>query len=150
MENENLMEGECPECEKHLMENYECGKETTSRSMFPAGKDCSSCNGACCRYVIVEIDKPEKLEDFEEIKWYVSHKNINVFVDEEDDWDIEFITPCEFLGENNLCQIYEKRPKICREFSVNDCPHHNEYIEKHTFTNLEELENFIKNVWKKI
>lgn len=146
---EELQEGECPENEKHLMENCETGKATTSRSMFPAGKDCFSCNGACCRYVVVEIDKPEELVDFDEIKWYVAHKNINVFVDEEGDWHIEFITPCEYLGEDNLCKIYEKRPQICRDFSVEDCPHHNEYIEAHTFTCLEDVEKFIENVWKK-
>lgn len=135
MENE-LQEGECPENEKHLMEGCE------------TGKDCSSCKGNCCRYVVIEIDKPEKLEDFDIIKWYVCHKNVNVFVEEEGAWNIEFLTPCEHLGEDNLCQIYEKRPQICRDFSVDECPHHNEYIELHSFHSLDEIENYIENVWK--
>lgn len=110
-------------------------------------KDCSTCNGACCRYIVTEIDSPEEVEDFEEIKWYVAHKNVNVFVDEEDAWHLEFLTPCEHLGEDNLCKIYEKRPKICRDFSVDECPHHNHYSEKYTFNKISDIEDFITNVW---
>jgi Fe-S-cluster containining protein len=134
---ENEEEGVCPENEKSLMMNS------------TEGKDCSACKGNCCRYVITEIDKPESLEDFEEIKWFVAHKNVNVFVDEDGTWNLEFLTPCEFLGEDNLCKIYEKRPEICREFSVDECPHHNEYAEKHTFNCLKDVEDYIENVWKK-
>jgi uncharacterized protein len=133
---EELNEGECPENEKGLM------------SCSELGKDCSTCKGNCCRYVVIEMDAPKELDDFDVIKWYVVHKNVNIFVDEEDTWHIEFITPCEHLGEDNLCQIYEKRPQICRDFSVDECPHHNEYHEKHTFTNLEDLEKYIEEVWK--
>ncbi|HRQ31066.1 MAG TPA: YkgJ family cysteine cluster protein, partial [Saprospiraceae bacterium] len=30
--------------------------------------------------------------------------------------------PCVFLGENNLCQIYEVRPAACREYPHTDAP----------------------------
>lgn len=30
--------------------------------------------------------------------------------------------PCVFLGENNLCQIYEVRPTACREYPHTDAP----------------------------
>ena len=112
-------------------------------------KDCSTCDGACCKHVAIEIDTPEELEDFENIKWYVCHKNINVYVDENYLWHIEMLTSCEFLGENHLCKIYEKRPEICREYSQEECPFHNDYEEKYTFHNLEELESYIENVFKK-
>jgi len=112
-------------------------------------KDCSTCKGNCCRYVVIEIDKPKKLKDFEYIKWYVCHKNVNVFVEEDGLWNLEFITPCEYLDKNNRCKIYDKRPQICRDFTVKECPHHNFYEEKYTFTCLKELEDYIENVWKK-
>jgi hypothetical protein len=48
--------------------------------------DCSNCNGKCCRYVAVEIDKPTTLKDFENIKWFVCHKNVNVFIDDDNSW----------------------------------------------------------------
>jgi len=136
MENEELKEGECPENEVELMN---CPDNC---------KDCSKCNGACCRYVVIEMDAPKELEDFDIIKWYVCHKNVNVFVEEDGAWNIEFITPCEHLGEDNLCKIYEKRPQICRDFSVDECPHHNVYNELHSFRCLQDLEDYIEKVWK--
>jgi len=29
---------------------------------------------------------------------------------------VKIIMKCKYLDENNLCKIYEKRPKRCREF----------------------------------
>ncbi|MFC1682345.1 YkgJ family cysteine cluster protein [Nanoarchaeota archaeon] len=107
-------------------------------------KDCSKCKGRCCKYVAVEIDKPETKSDFEDVRWYVSHKNINIFVDEDGDWYIEFMTPCEFLGEANKCMNYENRPEICREYDQDECTFHNDYSEELTFTNLEEIDEYIQ------
>jgi len=39
-------------------------------------KNCDGCPAECCKYVAIEIDTPEDIDDFEDIKWYVSHKNI--------------------------------------------------------------------------
>lgn len=112
-------------------------------------KTCEKCNGKCCRYVAIEIDTPEDLKDLENIRWYVLHKNINVYVDANYQWHIEFLTPCENLGENNLCQIYDKRPKICREYNPDECLFHNDYEEKYTFRNLEDVDKYIKEVFEK-
>lgn len=119
-------------------------------------KDCSSCNAACCKYVAMEIDVPEDLDDFENIKWYVAHENVSVFVEEDYTWNLEFVTPCIYL-KDNLCSIHEdfvsnpsvSRPKICREFSVEQCPYHNDYIEKYRFSSISDVENYIKEVFEK-
>jgi Fe-S-cluster containining protein len=112
-------------------------------------KSCEHCNGMCCRYVALEIDKPEELADFENIKWYVSHKNVIVFIDEDDEWYIEFSTPCKFLGEDNRCKNYESRPKICREYTQGQCLfYNNDYSEKHTFRTIEDVEKYIKENFK--
>jgi uncharacterized protein len=111
-------------------------------------KTCENCNGDCCKYVAIEIDTPEIEEDFENIKWYVCHKNVNVYIDGEDVWHIEFITPCEFLGEKNKCGIYEKRPKICREYDCDECTFHNNYEEKHIFKTLKDVEDYINEKFK--
>ena len=97
----------------------------------------------------MEIDTPESLEDFEDIKWYVLHKNVNVYVDEDYVWHIEFITPCEFLGDDNKCLIYDKRPKICREYDQEECTFHNEYSERYSFKTIEDVEKYIEEVFKK-
>ncbi|MBU2052776.1 MAG: YkgJ family cysteine cluster protein [Nanoarchaeota archaeon] len=106
-------------------------------------KSCKSCEGDCCKYIAIEIDVPETKEDFENIKWFVCHENVNVYVNEEGEWYVEFITPCEFLGENNKCKIYDKRPKICRGYNHDECTFHNGYSEKHRFKILKDVENYI-------
>ena len=111
--------------------------------------NCEECDGKCCKYVALEIDVPKTKKDFENIKWYVCHKNVNVFVDDNGDWYIEFLTPCEFLGEDNKCEIYNKRPKICRQYSQDECLFNNEnYTEKHTFKKIKDVEKYIKKKFK--
>jgi Fe-S-cluster containining protein len=111
--------------------------------------DCKNCDGRCCKYVVIEIDSPKTINDFEDIKWYVCHKNINVFCDSEDSWHVEFITPCTHLGKGNICKIYSKRPKICKDYSQEECTFHNKYSEKLTFKNIKDVEEYIKKKFKK-
>jgi hypothetical protein len=119
-------------------------------------KSCAGCNGACCRYVAMEIDTPEDLDDFSNIRWYVAHKNVNVYVEEDGTWNVEFMTPCSYLNDEGLCTIHEdfvsgkiKRPAICREFTTDQCPHHNEYHETLKFTCMEEVDEYIEKIFKK-
>jgi len=40
-------------------------------------------------------------------------------IDEDRDYVLQSV-PCRFLGEDNYCNIYEVRPKACREFPHTD------------------------------
>jgi len=85
---------------------------------------CKGCI-SCCEYVCVEIDKPETKTDYDEILWMLVHKDIWVYIDAEDDeWYVQFNTPCEALGDDNLCKIYQNRSNVCRK-------HHHESCEKY-------------------
>jgi len=112
-------------------------------------KTCEGCDAMCCKYVAMEIDCPEDADDFENIKWYVCHKNVNVFVETDNTWNIEFITPCEHLDEEGWCGIYEKRPQICRDYNQEECLFHNDYDEKYRFEHIEDVEKYIKEVFNK-
>ena len=112
-------------------------------------KTCEGCKKECCRYVAMEIDTPETKDDFENIRWYVLHKNVCVYVEEDGTWNIEFITPCELLDENGRCASYEKRPEICREYDHEECTFHNDYREKYRFETLKDVEDYIENIFKK-
>ncbi|MFW6007181.1 MAG: YkgJ family cysteine cluster protein [Halanaerobiales bacterium] len=83
--------------------------------------DCFNCNSNCCsRDWNIELDiifynrllnqeiKYDKLKNLDNPRSLLKINSINrpVFNDK----------PCYFLGENNLCQIYEKRPFICRGY----------------------------------
>ena len=76
---------------------------------------CDKCGGRCCKYVAVQLDKPKSKSAQEHIKWYLLHKNVNVFVDHYKNWFVEFRTPCLAQKLNNKCKIYESRPDICKD-----------------------------------
>lgn len=40
-------------------------------------------------------------------------------IDEDNDYVLQTL-PCPFLGADNLCSIYENRPKACREYPHTD------------------------------
>ncbi len=82
---------------------------------------CGKCVGLCCRYFALPIDTPETKSDYEDIRWYLTHKNVAVFV-EEGDWYLNINSKCRHLSEkDHSCKIYAKRPKICKKYKIADC-----------------------------
>jgi Fe-S-cluster containining protein len=45
------------------------------------------------------------------------HQNVQVFVDHDGAWHVEFVTPCKEL-RGHRCGIYETRPQICRDYAA--------------------------------
>jgi len=86
---------------------------------------CSGCS-LCCEYVSVELDKPTGKGDYDEVVWLLLHKNVWVYIDDEDDWYVQFNTPCEKLGDDKLCGIYHNRPNVCRKHSQDSCERYGE------------------------
>jgi Fe-S-cluster containining protein len=81
---------------------------------------CASCTALCCRYIALEIDRPRTERDFEDLRWYLLHEKISIFVDGKT-WFLNVETRCKALGADNLCTIYETRPAICREYKNDFC-----------------------------
>lgn len=108
-------------------------------------KTCFECNQECCKSVIIEMDKPETREDWEDIKWQVAHKNVQVILDNEDAWCIEFLTECDEMDENGRCKIYDKRPDMCRNHSSQRCAVNGEgsYYEV-ILKSIKDVEDYLK------
>jgi Fe-S-cluster containining protein len=106
---------------------------------------CEKCTGLCCRYFALPLENPEDKEDYDDIRWYLCHENITVFV-EDDEWYINIQNKCRYLSEKDYkCQIYEKRPRICREYTTKDCDFvEGEYDYDLHFTTPEQMEEYIK------
>lgn len=103
---------------------------------------CEQCPAACCRYLALPIDKPKTLRDFDDLRWYVMHEGIAIFV-EEGDWYIQIQTKCKHLGDDNRCTIYETRPRICREYEPGECDYcGTDYGYDHLFTHASQIEAF--------
>ena len=54
------------------------------------------------------------------IKDIKKNPNVSVFVD-EGDWFVQFNSRCKYLDKDNRCRIYERRPRICRKYSIKNC-----------------------------
>ena len=107
---------------------------------------CENCPAQCCKYVALEIDKPTTKKDWDNIFWYLHHKNVVVFIDNDGDWIIEFRTPCEYLLPNNHCGIYNNRPLVCRTHTQKNCEFHNsDKPFKHEFHSSEDLKQYLES-----
>ncbi len=81
---------------------------------------CQQCDGRCCRYVAIEIDKPVTKSDFDDLRWYTAHRGVTVFV-EDKRWYVNFNSRCNYLTSEHRCEIYERRPKVCRSHDPSEC-----------------------------
>lgn len=110
---------------------------------------CEHCTAACCRYIALPIDKPASRDDFENIRWYLAHEDVAVFVD-KGQWYISLATRCRYLGEDHRCGIYDKRPKICRSYRTDGCDYHGgEYRYEQYFSEPEQVERYAAQVLNK-
>lgn len=105
---------------------------------------CEHCTAACCRYLALPIDTPASARDYDDIRWYLLHQSVTVFV-EEGEWYVQFQTKCKELGEDSLCSIYETRPKMCNEYEAGSCDYTgNGYGYDHLFTHAKQIEEFYR------
>ena len=105
---------------------------------------CAVCSGLCCRYFALPIDNPDAARDFDNIRWYLLHENVTIFV-EKSQWYIGIANRCKQLQPDNRCGVYETRPKVCRAYSTDNCDYHGgEYEFEMLFTSAEQLERYAK------
>lgn len=103
---------------------------------------CEHCAAACCRYLAIPLDKPTCARDYDDMRWYIMHQGISVFV-EEGDWYLQIQTRCKNLGNDNRCQVYETRPEICREYEPGECDYiDSQYGYEKIFTHPKQIEDY--------
>jgi Fe-S-cluster containining protein len=103
---------------------------------------CDSCSGLCCRYFALPLDNPTSVVDYDNIRWYLCHENVVVFI-EKRQWYIGIMARCKHLMEDNRCGIYHTRPRVCRSYSTSNCDYHGgEYEFEKLFTSAEQLREY--------
>lgn len=103
---------------------------------------CEHCPAICCRYIALPIEEPVTKGDFDDIRWYLAHENVTVFV-EKGQWYVSFATRCRYLRSDRKCSIYERRPRICRSYRTDDCDYHGgEYRYQLYFSEPPEIERY--------
>lgn len=124
---------------------------TKTKSRSNQVEECMECGARCCQYVALQIDDPESKSDFSDIRWYLCHKDVWVFIDHDDSWYVQFNTRCEFLKQDNTCGIYEKRPEICDKHDPSDCEVIDDAeCQKFMLKTIEDLDMYLKLKGKKL
>jgi len=109
---------------------------------------CHKCGAKCCRYFALQLDTPRSRADFENIRWYLAHKKVTIFVD-GGKWFLDVGNECRYLTADHRCRIYDKRPLVCREHDTYECERHpGDFGHEHTFKKLEELDRYIEKRFK--
>ncbi len=105
---------------------------------------CEHCVGYCCRYIALPIDTPTERSDFDDIRWYLLHQGVSVFI-EDGEWYINIETTCRHLQPDHRCGIYATRPKICRDYTTENCDYHSgDYGWEHHFSRPEHLDEYVR------
>lgn len=116
-------------------------KSKTSEENYILCRDCDQ----CCHYIAVEIDRPTTKKEFENIRWFLLHENVNVSIGFDNNWYLEFKTKCKAL-KNKRCSIYNKRPQICRDYDQSECTRYNKgSAEKILFKNIKQFEKYLSD-----
>ena len=103
---------------------------------------CDECAALCCRYFALPLDSPKDVKDYDNIRWYLMHENVVVFIDKKQ-WYIGIMTRCKNLQQDNRCAVYDTRPRICRSYSTDNCDYHGgEYDFDTLFTSAEQLRQY--------
>jgi Fe-S-cluster containining protein len=104
------------------------------------------CKGECCGYVSVYIDTPRAKADFDEIKWFTAHENVTVYRDHDQQWIVEFVTPCAYLDESFMCKVYGSHPDVCSAYNPDDCTFNTKGIvwDKYRFTCPDDVADYLE------
>ncbi|MFT7462609.1 MAG: Fe-S-cluster containining protein [Pseudohongiellaceae bacterium] len=108
-----------------------------------ADTKCGGCTALCCNYFALEIDAPDEPEDFENMRWYILHEGVQIFVEDEV-WYLSIARKCTWL-DGNKCGNYENRPTICKEYTDVGCEADGPESDE-LFKNIEELEAY-RDTW---
>ena len=106
---------------------------------------CDYCIAKCCRYFALPLETPTEMKDFQFVRWYLLHGQASVFT-EDDEWYLLVHTACKHLGEDNRCQIYETRPQICRDYTVDDCEYEDDWTYEKYFETAEQVEEYAEAI----
>jgi Fe-S-cluster containining protein len=106
---------------------------------------CDHCTAKCCRYFALPIDTPESREEYDYIRWYLLHQQASIFVD-DGTWYLLIHTPCRHLQPNNLCEIYDSRPQICREYTTENCEYEDSWTYQQYFETPEQFNEYCEAI----
>jgi uncharacterized protein len=107
---------------------------------------CEFCTAKCCRYFSLPIETPTDTTDYEYIRWFLLHDRATIFTD-GDTWYLLVQTECKELQSDNRCGIYETRPKICREYTTDNCEYDDDWVYERYFERAEQMGEYMEAIF---
>jgi Fe-S-cluster containining protein len=117
----------------------------TRKDLKPGEVLCDHCTAKCCRYFALPIDTPQRRKDFDYIRWFLLHGDVAVFV-EEGHWYLLVNNVCRHLADDHRCGIYATRPRVCREYSTDDCEYGDESVYEKYLETPEQVQEYVEAV----
>ena len=134
-----------PETELPVAPQPACRRKPRRAELRRDEQLCDHCGAKCCRYFALPIDKPKEWQDFDYIRWYLLHEHAAVFT-EEDCWYLLVQNRCKHLRDDHLCDIYDTRPQICRDYTTADCEYDDDWTYDHYWETPEQIEEYAEAV----
>ena len=110
----------------------------------PAASNCDACDGACCKYVTVQIATPRRPIDFDELRWFFAHDGLEVFID-DGAWFLRINRPCRHLDPGGRCSVYDRRFLLCRMHDAATCERSARQMPDTLFRTRDEFEAWFKD-----
>lgn len=117
--------------------------------ILPDDSVCNHCTGKCCRYFTVPLRTPRTRADFDELRWYLAHRQTLIFTETEEKtgkkkvtWNLVVWTDCQYLLPNYGCSIYDTRPQVCRDYSSETCEYDTPWVFEQSFETPEAIESY--------
>lgn len=89
--------------------------------LFPRSQVACGLCGLCCTYVTADIEPPTSVPRASRIVWYLYHAGVSIYWDRAATWLVQFETRCRFFADDRSCEIYARRPNVCRDFDEREC-----------------------------
>lgn len=111
----------------------------------PGAVLCEYCPAKCCTYFALPIETPKTPRDFDDVRWYLAHGDVSVFVD-EGTWYLMVFRRCRHLQPDNRCGIYSTRPQICRDYQIDSCEYEDDFTYEKIFETDEQILEYAQAV----
>ena len=101
------------------------GRAASSRVEVKSRR-CRSCPALCCKDLVLLITKPRTRQEIESLKWQLQFDTVSVFITNYR-WHAMIKGRCMYLDGDDLCTIYDRRPRTCRRHNPPDCERYGEF-----------------------
>ncbi|MDJ0841414.1 MAG: YkgJ family cysteine cluster protein [Acidobacteriota bacterium] len=86
----------------------------------PDDSRCRGCTALCCHNLTLPAPPPATPEALQDLLWRLHFDTVRLCII-DGNWFMIVSGRCTFLGDDNMCTIYETRPEQCRKYNPPFC-----------------------------